>query len=117
MKRLLFVFVLLVIPLQSSWAAVAAYCKHENGVAAKHVGHHVHKHQGASSDAAGDPPRGIDSLDGDCGFCFLGTMNFVQSSFSLPQLDPASSLHETPLRFHPSFIPKGLDRPNWRVIV
>ena len=117
MKRLLLVFVLLVIPLQASWAAVAAYCKHENGVAAMLVGHHFHKHQGTAGDAGGDPTRGVDGIDGDCGFCFLGTLNFVQSAFSLPQIDLASNLHETPLRFHPSFIPKGLERPNWRVIV
>ena len=66
MKRLLLVFVLLVIPLQTSWAAVAAYCKHEKGIAAKHFGHHVHVHK------AVDGKKEVASkltVDDDCRYC------------------------------------------------
>jgi hypothetical protein len=47
-----FVYLLLVaFTLQLSWGAVAAYCEHESGRAARHLGHHEHE---APSADAGD---------------------------------------------------------------
>jgi hypothetical protein len=46
---------LVFMPFQFSWAAVATDCGHESGTRAKHFGHHEHKHQqpaGESSEAS-----------------------------------------------------------------
>jgi hypothetical protein len=49
MRRLIAIFVLVFLPLQWSYAAVADYCQHEETRSAqKHVGHHAHKHVGQS---------------------------------------------------------------------
>ena len=36
-------FLLIVLPLQISWAVAATYCQHETG-STQHFGHHDHKH-------------------------------------------------------------------------
>ncbi|WP_395402903.1 hypothetical protein ACHMW6_31160 [Pseudoduganella sp. UC29_106] len=46
-----FVYLLLVaFTLQLSWGTIAAYCEHESGRAARHLGHH--EHSPATADAA-----------------------------------------------------------------
>lgn len=45
MRRWFFVFLLVLMPLQFSWAALAAYCEHESGAQAQHLGHHEHEHE------------------------------------------------------------------------
>ena len=45
MRRWLSILLLVFMPFQFSWAAVATYCEHESGTRAKHIGHHEHKHQ------------------------------------------------------------------------
>ncbi len=45
MKCFLVLLILLVLPLQWSYAAVADYCQHEEAAEGQnHVGHHEHKH-------------------------------------------------------------------------
>jgi hypothetical protein len=44
MRRYLAIFLLVLLPLQYSWAAMASYCEHETSVTAKHPGHHTHDH-------------------------------------------------------------------------
>lgn len=67
MRRLFAIFLLSLLPLQWTYAAVSDYCKHETAAAAQqHPGHHAHKHV--------DPPRESNetqkgSLDWDCPFC------------------------------------------------
>ena len=51
MRRWLTVFLLILLPLQLSWAVAATYCAQEADPAVNHVGHHEHRHE-ASGDAA-----------------------------------------------------------------
>ena len=53
MKKFLAIFLLVLLPLQFSWAAVAGYCQHEAGVTANHPGHHTHDHQAADNHESG----------------------------------------------------------------
>lgn len=50
MRRLFILFMLVLLPLQWSWAAAATVCQHETGSA--HFGHHEHRHD---ADQAGHP--------------------------------------------------------------
>ncbi len=43
MTRRFFTCLLLMLAFQFSWSAISAYCMHESGVAAQHLGHHQHK--------------------------------------------------------------------------
>ncbi len=52
MRRWCAIFLLCLLPLQLSWAAVAAYCGHEVDLQTPHFGHHEHEHEHA--DVASD---------------------------------------------------------------
>ncbi|WP_431262205.1 hypothetical protein ACQ859_18795 [Roseateles chitinivorans] len=64
MRRWLTVFLLILLPLQLSWAVAATYCTHEADPAVNHIGHHQHRHEAAEA-APGSPDlSGVsDSLD------------------------------------------------------
>ena len=72
MRRWLAIFILALLPLQFSWAAVAAYCGHESGQHAEHLGHHEHQHtdhaQADQDRAPADQPPPA-SFHFDCGHC------------------------------------------------
>ncbi len=75
MRRWLAVLMMVLLPLQFSWAAVTHYGGHEAGVDAAHGGHHVHLgHSHASADAdphhqAGSDGTGSEPSEMDCGHC------------------------------------------------
>ena len=66
MRRWIAILVLVLLPLQFSWVAVAAYCGHETGKHAQHLGHHEHQHTGQASVDNDSAPVGFDF---DCGHC------------------------------------------------
>ena len=64
MRRFLTLCLLMFLPLQFSWAAVASYCGHEAGPKTEHVGHHAHEHgaaAGVTAEPAGDANATSDS--------------------------------------------------------
>ncbi len=87
MYRLLALLLLVLLPMQMSWALMAGYCGHESGISADHVGHHdrdVHDHDPLlpdspdASDSSQDAPA---SLGHDCGHChglYAGMMMAVE---------------------------------------
>ncbi len=72
MRRWLAIFLLVLLPFQFSWAAVAAYCGHESGTQAQHFGHHEHQHADHAKGVKHADPSGKGGssvLDFDCGHC------------------------------------------------
>jgi len=70
MKRLIFIFLLAILPYQSSWAVAAAYCEHDATVASTHFGHHAHE---VNADYhAQNQDDGWSKLHGDCSYCHAG---------------------------------------------
>lgn len=108
MRRYLILFLLVLMPLQLSWAAAGAYCEHETGEQAQHFGHHVHQH--APSAKTSDTDNGkIEKQNGshpDCGACHAGAValidgapapGFVEwSSAEFTHSDPVSSSLNSP---------------------
>jgi hypothetical protein len=85
MCKWLAILLLVLMPLQLSWAAVGAYCQHERGQAASHAGHHTHEHQ---SQAESDVPAGekgvMPSADADCVTCHAGCVLWAMPSHHDP---------------------------------
>lgn len=110
MRRWLAVLLLVLLPLQFTWAAAAAYCQHETGDAAKHFGHHDHKHHQDSTDTSNGPSFGIDS---DCAACHAGcaAATVTVSSFALETTPPTLA----PWHPHAPVSPPAAqpERPNW----
>jgi hypothetical protein len=67
-RKLFFLVVLLILPVQFAWAAATGYCRHETGEARKHFGHHEHQHRTAQDGVAKDSkaPSSL-GADSDCG--------------------------------------------------
>ena len=128
-------FLLALLPLQLTWAAVGSYCQHETGAAAAHWSHHEHAHEDrAQPNHAGDGGKasepGQDSRIGqvqktapaladlDCATCHA-----VCAAAPLPAaLQWAGSyraaLLASPYRLHHSApLPVRRDRPQWPVLL
>ena len=117
MRRWFAILMLALLPLQFSWAAVAAYCGHESGDAAQHMGHHEHQHAD-EADAHKLGPQGGEMTsagsDFDCGHCHVSWVTI---------LEPLRELPTRTLAPHPAMSAEGIvrtlpqsppDRPQWR---
>lgn len=111
-RRLLILFLVLVLPLQFAWAGAAAYCQHESGSAAKHFGHHEHQHHGGNADTSKLGKPQFAGADADCQTCQFAAAQSVPALAHVFDA-PAGSLAppSPPSDFH-SHVPPGLERPN-----
>lgn len=119
MRRWFSILLLVLLPTQMSWAAVAAYCAHETGAAVDHVGHHDHAdhaHGASPTGPAGIPDLDMDADSGaeaDCGHCHgqcTGMLLAVEHP-TLTRLSAALALAiQLPCAAHAAAQP---ERPQW----
>lgn len=112
MKRIFLILMMVVLPLQISWAAVTNYCQHEEGKASQHFGHHDHKHNISSSGKQDKSDPG--KIDADCGFCHLSCAYIISATATPILFFPDSTPVDIPLFSYLSHIPDGLIRPDWQ---
>ena len=122
MRRWLLIFLVVLLPMQLSWAAVASYCQHESGSATttQHVGHHEHQHEAdaaststGQTDTSAKPTSATGAVDVDCGTCHAGCCSAMLQSPRLVMAKLPSETHSaTALRLisQPASLP---ERPNW----
>jgi hypothetical protein len=112
MRRLFVIFLLVLLPLQLSWASVAAYCEHETDAQAQHFGHHDHQHQ-ASQDQGNADGKLSGGIDNDCGACHAGCGVAILGDIAITPAYLATKVvadYRTVLSLYPLDIP---ERPNW----
>ncbi|MCE1239696.1 MAG: hypothetical protein LWW83_07265 [Azonexaceae bacterium] len=112
MRRWVSIFLLIILPLQVSWAAAAVYCQHEAGTG-QHFGHHDHKHQAGDGESSGKSPSL--SVDNDCAVCHAGCVAALTAvGCALPRVEAidASTLL---VRFLASPPGEEPERPNWLI--
>jgi hypothetical protein len=119
MRRCLAILLLVMLPLQFSWAAVANYCGHETGATVDHVGHHDHgaHDHGTTVADTGDqdqtdgPSSSASSIDsGHChGHC-AGMIDVVASPDPQTLGSEAPPVGDTPCAEH---LPAQPERPQW----
>lgn len=118
MKRLLIILMLIVVPLQLSWAAAAAYCEHESNPKTVHFGHHEHKHVASAEEIKTDKFKSAAAVDGDCTSCHLGGIAILTIPAPALALDvlgaPAITTGNSLLA---SSRPARPERPKWAIIV
>lgn len=84
-KKLFLIFLLFVMPLQASWAMVAAYCQPGSEVTTKHFGHHEHQHEHHHAQAGQDSDEDSQSFKtSDCLNCHGLYSGMVVSNFNTP---------------------------------
>ncbi|RCS56879.1 cation efflux protein, CzcI family [Parvibium lacunae] len=86
MKRYSIIFLLILLPVQFSWAAMASYCQHESGVATNHPGHHSHAHQATDHHESGKDASPSTGVHHDCGTCHMGCATALTGNHSSPRI-------------------------------
>jgi len=117
MRCWLAVLLLVCLPLQFSWAAVADYCMHESGETADHVGHHdhaQHAHAAAQTDGKAKADGGSSmAAKVDCSHCHGGCAVTLDLPAGLVPhtigLAPPT-LGDAPCAEH---VPAQPERPQW----
>jgi hypothetical protein len=123
MSRWIIAWMLLLLPLQFSWAAVASYCQHERAAAApavQHPGHHEHQHASSETQFTA---KAVDnnssdntvafSSDPDCHTCHglgLGAIHHPEAPPGLPRTGAWAGPAAGPLA---QLSPIPPDRPQW----
>ena len=130
MRKVLAILLISLLSLQASWAAAAGYCRHEQGAAARHFGHHEHqhlqKHAGYLADASqsghsSDSAVSADSLsatiagaDLDCSVCQATALIGVPSAPVLSASDAPVLSAAVLIQHQPPAVPQPRpERPNW----
>jgi len=121
MRRLLLVFLAILLPLQFAWAGAAAYCSHEKAgsqqASTPHFGHHTHEHKAADSDGHADDAKSASSAklpDADCNAC-----HFPGSHGLFGEMRVTGGHHFVTVRYRPRVsafgsIPAPVpERPQW----
>jgi hypothetical protein len=129
MHRMLLVFLLVFLPLQSIWAAASPYCGHESAPqASQHFGHHVHDHQtDLHGDDAGTAPAAAyagetsdhkaltssGTVDMDCHACHGAGSGMVWSAGAQALVVAVArpAAQTAPALVHPPL--SRPERPNW----
>lgn len=114
MRRFLMMLIMVLLPLQLSWAAAAAYCQHESNPAITHFGHHVHKHLVKGESSKSDPSVSKLGTDDDCFVCHLSGVGIA---FSPSVIVPAQAIPvdaTAPPRSSLALLPlERPERPKW----
>ncbi|ODU57073.1 MAG: hypothetical protein ABT02_18465 [Comamonadaceae bacterium SCN 68-20] len=112
MRRLVLICMMLLLPIQWTWAAAAAYCAHESSAAARHIGHHEHVHKASAAEGSKKASIAAGALDLDCDYCHLSAAQWLPALHDvLPPAMGAVSPLEDPLRVG-SHIGSGPERPD-----
>ncbi|MGO0790510.1 cobalt transporter [Herbaspirillum seropedicae] len=112
--RALIVLLALLLPMQLSWAAVAAHCQEESERITTHLGHHEHPSATAEAPTGTEKPAPSVS-DADCSLCHFSCIKSVEIcrlSVAVP-LAPQQKAHPAYLHHPASHIAEGPDKPNW----
>jgi hypothetical protein len=116
MRRLIALFLLLVLTLQAPWAAAAAYCQHESAPAAQHFGHHEHAHaQAADATLQGgvDAEAADSAPDLDCPSCHACCAALSLHGPGVTLVATGSAPPGLAQRLLPAPPPTPLERPDW----
>ena len=107
-RRVLAVFLLLVLPLQFAFAAAAPYCALEKVTVASHFGHHEHPDAPAPepSDEGGDKGK----LH-ECGVCHLGSGQVHPAIVSIAALPAAPVMTALRDSRQPQHLQEPTERP------
>lgn len=112
MRRLVLICMMLLLPVQWTWAATASYCGHEAGMASKHFGHHDHQHKNAANEASKDGEKSPAGLDTDCDYCHLSGSQAMASMRALIVSPTRSALPPADPPMRGSHLTSGPERPD-----
>lgn len=119
MRRWLAVLLLLLLPVQFSWAAMASYCAHEASGAAMvkphPAGHHEHGGPSVDSAASQAADDGLATAQPDCGHshCHGHVVGMLEAAARLPLHTPGTSPPVLAGIRQARHLPAQPERPQW----
>lgn len=120
MRRWFAVFMLMMLPIQFSWAAVASYCQHESAPAkTEHIGHHEHKHSADDNDMVSKAKKSepsLDKSDPDCCLCHGLGLGATQLHAAKQPADRGNTMVAQTSTPSAGVNPSPPDRPQWSVL-
>lgn len=111
MRRWLSIFLLVLMPMLSTWSVASAYAADTLGAPSQHVGHHLDTHdKEAFEGSTGAPSAGV--AEAECDHCHnpAATPFRFADSARLPAPDLPDAMNDVTLRAPPLALP---ERPNW----
>ena len=114
MRFLVMIVLLVLMPMQFTWAALSVYCPHETSSPAQQVENHDHQHQTSADLEDGGDPHATGNVNADSGACHAGHGTALFGSQRLPAVSVSSEIYTTYQIQVPS--PPHLpvpERPNW----
>lgn len=114
MRRYLIIFLLLLLPFQFSWAAVASYCLHETESSTQHIGHHA-VDAGNTQDQTPDKKLS-EGGDADCSFCHFSCSKPMNplATWAPAATEKDSFTASTPAHYL-SYIGESPEEPDWKL--
>ncbi len=113
-RKLFIIFILLLIPLQVTWASVVTYCQHGSSLAVNHAGHHDVASTSVATDEVGRvATEPASSVHSDCGACHIACL--------VAQVGPTYQFEQAAIESHASRYtlrtssapPQRVERPQW----
>jgi hypothetical protein len=118
MRRWLAILLLVLMPAQFTWAAMARYCPHETDATASHWGHHDvagHGHDTAPAVDGDAATADTDAATVDCHHCHGPAGLIGALAAPAPRLpDGAPAPQPAPARAEP--VPTQPERPQWAAL-
>ncbi len=116
MRSYLAIFMLVLLPLQFSWAAMASHCQHETGVTAQIPSHHSHEHASADHPETAQNADSSACMDHDCATCHLGCAVALVSDLKTTTVAVSDDhpVHLQAMASQPST--ERPERPKWPVL-
>lgn len=117
MRRLIAIFLLVLLPFQAVWAAMEPYCLHESAQSqSHHLGHHEHQHHvdadGAHHDDGAKDTGKVSAMFDHDHHCCSG-VSLLSAGMPLPGPLPQADGVASPLASYASFDATRIERPNW----
>jgi hypothetical protein len=117
MRFLVMIVLLVLMPMQLTWAALSVYCPHETGSSAPQIKNHEHQHQTAANLDDGGDPHATGSADADAGACHAGHITALFGSGHLLAVSVSSETYTAHQIQVPSPPLLSLpERPNWAAL-
>lgn len=108
MRRVIAIFLLLLMPVQFAFAAAAPYCALEKVETQVHFGHHEH---GDNVIPVPDDRKSDSTSPDDCGICHLASAQTPASAASTGVVRQAALPHPLPDGRRPQHIQEPTERP------
>jgi len=116
MRRWIAILLMIVLPLQLSWAVAASYCQDEQGMGVQHFGHHAHLNHDVV-DAGQNLAKGQQQAESDCGCAgqLCGAHFLPVEPEGLADVMPSQQISTAVSCAYPPSDPPRIERPNWPV--